>query len=118
MTYALRLLVVDEASDRARLVEDFIRASDTWTNVDVRIAVSYDEALEALTEAPFDVAFFDYWIGTRDGLSLLREIRQKGIQTPVVVLTSRGAEEMAVEAMKAGAADYLATAGLTVEGLE
>ena len=118
MTYSLRLLVVDEAAARARRVEDFIRASGTWTNVDVRVAVSYDEALQALTDAPFDVAFFDYWIGTRDGLSLLREIRQRGIQTPVVVLTSRGAEEMAVEAMKAGAADYLTTSGLTVEGLE
>ena len=118
MTYSLRFLVVDEAPARARRVEDFIRASGTWTNVDVRVAVSYDEALQALTDAPFDVAFFDYWIGTRDGLSLLREIRQRGIQTPVVVLTSRGAEEMAVEAMKAGAADYLTTAGLTVEGLE
>src|SRR6516162_8022536 len=118
MTYSLRLLVVDEAAARARRVEDFIRASGTWTNVDVRVAVSYDEALQALTDASFDVAFFDYWIGTRDGLSLLREIRQKGNQTPVVVLTSRGAEEMAVEAMKAGAADYLTTSGLTVEGLE
>src|SRR6185369_5771110 len=118
MTYSLRILVVDDSFERARMVEDFIRASDAWTNVDVGVAVTYDEALRTLVDTPFDVAFFDYWIGTRDGLSLLREIRQKGIQTPVVVLTSRGAEEMAVEAMKAGAADYLTTAGLTVEGLE
>jgi len=118
MTYSLRILVVDDSFERARMVEDFIRASDTWTNVEVGVAVTYDEALRTLADTPFDVAFFDYWIGTRDGLSLLREIRQKGIQTPVVVLTSRGAEEMAVEAMKAGAADCLTTAGLTVEGLE
>ena len=70
------------------------------------------------TEQTFDVAFFDYWLGARDGLSLLREIRQKGIDTPVVVLTSRGAEDVAVEAMKAGAADYLGKANLTVEALE
>jgi PAS domain S-box-containing protein len=118
MTYSIRLLVVDDTSDRARMVEDFIRASDTWSNVDVRFAVSYDEALQTLAETPFDVAFVEYWIGARDGLSLLREMRQKGIQTPVVVLTSDGAEEMAVEAMKAGAADCLTTYGLTVEGLE
>ena len=64
----------------------------------------------AFNRGAFDVAFFDYWLGARDGLALLREVRQHGTTTPVVVLTSRGAEEVAVEAMKAGAADYLSKA--------
>jgi two-component system cell cycle sensor histidine kinase/response regulator CckA len=118
MTQPLRLLVVDDVPEHARMVEDLIRTSDSWATADVRIAVDYDAALRALADERFDVAFFDYWLGRRDGLSLLREIRQKGIETPVVVLTSRGAEEVAVEAMKAGAADYLGKAGLTVEALE
>jgi len=118
MTQPLRLLVVDDMPDHARMVEDLIRTSDSWATADVRIAVNYDAALRVLVEQRFDVAVFDYWLGRRDGLSLLREIRQKGIETPVVVLTSRGAEEVAVEAMKAGAADYLGKAGLTVEALE
>src|SRR6185436_20142701 len=63
-------------------------------------------------------AFFDYWLGARDGLGLLRDVRQRGVATPVIVLTSRGAEEVAVEAMKAGAADYLSKAHLSVETLE
>jgi PAS domain S-box-containing protein len=67
---------------------------------------------------PFDVAFFDYWLGSRDGLTLLRDIRLRGFDTPVVVLTSRGAEEIAVEAMKAGAADYLSKVGITGDALE
>ena len=76
-------------------------------------------ALNALTHGHFDVAFFDYWLGARDGVALLREIRRRGIDTPVVVLTSRGAEDVAVEAMKAGAADYLQQdADLSVEALE
>src|SRR4029077_17725181 len=54
---------------------------------------------------------------TKDGLSLLREIRQRGIDTPVVMLTSRGAEDVAVEAMKAGAADYLGKTHITSESL-
>ncbi|MGH9141714.1 MAG: PAS domain S-box protein, partial [Vicinamibacterales bacterium] len=118
MAERLRLLVVDDAPEHARMVEDFIRSSDSWADADIRLAFSYDEALLAVRELAFDVAFFDYWLGARDGLSLLREIRQKGIETPVVVLTSRGAEEIAVEAMKAGAADYLSKASLTLEALE
>ena len=118
MTEPLRLLVVDDAREHARLVEEFIRSGEAWPDARVSIATTYDDALAAFAAASFDVAFFDYRLGSRDGLSLLREIRQKGIDTPVVVLTSRGAEDVAVEAMKAGAADYLSKANLTVDALE
>src|SRR4029077_16196783 len=100
------------------MVEEFIRSTDAWADASVRIATSYDEALRAFKEQTFDVAFFDYFLGSRDGLSLLREIRQTGVDTPVVVLTARGAEDVAVQAMKAGAADYLGKANLTSEALE
>ena len=118
MADPLRLLVVDDTPEHARMVEEFIRSGETWPDAVVRIAISYEEALAAFNEPRFDVAVFDYWLGARDGLSLLREIRQNGIDTPVVVLTSRGAEDVAVEAMKAGAADYLGKASLTVDALE
>jgi two-component system cell cycle sensor histidine kinase/response regulator CckA len=118
MAEPLRLLIVDDAPEHARMVEEFIRAGDAWADAEIRIAISHADALGALTSQPFDVAFFDYWLGSSNGLTLLREIRQLGIHTPVVVLTSHGAEEVAVEAMKAGAADYLSKANLTIEALE
>ena len=118
MADPLRILVVDDTPDHAQMVEAFIRLGDGWPDADVRTAFSYDEALRAFAVGIFDVAFFDYWLGSRDGVSLLREIREKGTDTPVVVLTNRGAEEVAVEAMKAGAADYLSKVNLTVEALE
>ena len=118
MPEPLRFLVVDDAPEHARMVEAFIRSTDAWADAHVRIATTYDEALAAFKDHRFDVAFFDYLLGARDGLSLLREIRQNGIDTPVVVLTGRGAEDVAVEAMKKGAADYLSKANLTVEALE
>ena len=118
MVAPLRLLVVDDAPEHARMVEEFIRASAAWIDAEVRIAVTYDEALRAFKEQTFDVACFDYLLGARNGLSLLKEIRQNGIDTPVIVLTSRGAEDVAVLAMKSGAADYLSKGNLTVESLE
>lgn len=118
MAEPLRLLIVDDAPEHARMVEEFIRAGDGFPDAKVRIATSYDEGLAAFAAQPFDVAFFDYWLGSRDGLSLLREVRHKGFDAPIVVLTSRGAEDVAVEAMKAGAADYLSKANLTIEALE
>src|SRR4029077_11239312 len=100
------------------MVEEFIRTSDAWGDALVRIATSYDQPLAAFDGQRYDLAIFDYLLGARDGLSRLREIRQKGFDTPVIVLTSRGAEDVAVEAMKAGAADYLGKATLTAESLD
>jgi PAS domain S-box-containing protein len=114
----VRILVVDDAAEHARMVVEFLRASNAWPQAEIAIAATYDEALAMLTSKPFDVAVLDYWLGARDGLSLLREVRQRGVDTAVIVLTGRGAEDVAVEAMKAGAADYLSKANLTVETLE
>ncbi len=118
MAEPFRLLVVDDAPEHAQMVVEFLRSGEACAGAEVHVATTYDEALEAFEVRSYDVAFFDYWLGARDGLSLLRQIRQRGVQTPVVVLTSRGAEDVAVEAMRAGAADYLSKANLTVEALE
>jgi two-component system cell cycle sensor histidine kinase/response regulator CckA len=118
MANPLRLLIVDDAPEHALTVAAFLRSGDAWTDAEIEIAASYDEALEAFAVRSYDVAFFDYRLGDRDGLELLREVRQHGVLTPVVVLTSRGAEDIAVQAIKAGAADYLSKTHLTVEALE
>src|SRR5258706_4631960 len=107
MNDSIRVLVVDDAIEHAELVVEFLRSSDAWRGAEMEVAGSYDTALEAMGASRYDVAFFDYWLGARDGLTLLRDIRTRGIETPVIVLTGRGAEDVAVEAMKAGAADYL-----------
>jgi two-component system, cell cycle sensor histidine kinase and response regulator CckA len=115
---SIRLLIVDDAIEHAQMVVEFLRTSGAWPGAEIAIAGSYDQALAALTAQPFDVAVVDYWLGARDGLTLLREVRQRGVDTAVIVLTGHGAEAVAVEAMKAGAADYLSKTNLTVEALE
>jgi two-component system cell cycle sensor histidine kinase/response regulator CckA len=118
MNDSIRVLVVDDAVEHAEMVVQFLRSNDAWRGAAMEVASSYDTALQAMGKASYDVAFFDYWLGARDGVSLLRDIRTRGIETPVIVLTGRGAEDVAVEAMKAGAADYLSKSNLTAEGLD
>jgi two-component system cell cycle sensor histidine kinase/response regulator CckA len=118
MAAPIRLLIVDDDRGEARIVEDFIHASGSWADAEVCTAAGYDDALRSFAEMTFEIAFVGYWLGGREGLALLRAIRQRGIDTPVIVLTSRGGEQAAVEAMKAGAADSLSKAGLTVETVE
>jgi PAS domain S-box-containing protein len=86
-----------------------------WAGAEVDTANSYDAALRTLETGAYDIAFLDYYLDRSDGLALLREARGRGVETPVVVLTGRGAEQVAVEAMKAGAADYLNKASLSIE---
>ena len=114
----MRVLVVDDALEHAEMVVDFLRSGGAWPEAEFYTASTYDDAIRLFLAMSFDVAFFDYWLGSRDGLTLLRDLRLRGFDTPVVVLTSRGAEEIAVEAMKAGAADYLSKDGITGDALE
>src|SRR5579872_676621 len=118
MPDAIRVLVVDDARDYAELVVRFLRACGAWTVDPARIAVTYEDALAAFAERSFDLAFFDYKLGARDGLELIREIRRRDIDTPVVVMTGLGAADIAVEAMKAGAADYLTKTDVSIQSIE
>jgi two-component system cell cycle sensor histidine kinase/response regulator CckA len=115
--HPLRVLVVDDALEHAELVRDMVRFSEGWPDAAIDVAGSYEEALRAMEATTYDLAFIDYWLDTRDGLTLIREIQQRGIPSPVIMITGHGAEETAVEAMKAGAADYLSKSNLSVESV-
>jgi hypothetical protein len=115
----IRILVVDDAIEHAQMVTEFLRITGAWPHAEIRIAETYDDALAMLTTPPvYDLSVVDYMLGSRDGLGLLRELKERGIDTAVIVLTGQGAENVAVEAMKSGAADYLSKSTLTIEGLE
>lgn len=118
MPEPLHLLVVDDDADHAAMVVEFLRLTESCRGATLDTAHDYDQAKRMLLADAYALAFVDYWLGARDGLSLLREIRHAGVDTPVVVLTGRGAEEVAVDAMKAGASDYLSKTQLSVETLD
>src|SRR6478735_6783671 len=67
-----------------------------------------DEALEAATGLPYDVIVLDVMMPGRDGLSVLRLLRERKITTSVMLLTARGEISERVEGLMLGADDYLA----------
>ena len=65
------------------------------------------EGLETATDLEFDVIVLDVMLPGMDGLSLVRRVRQAGIDTPVLLLTARDANQDIVTGLDAGADDYL-----------
>ena len=68
---------------------------------------SYEEAQEALTSQEYDLFLVDYILEDGNGLDLVREATNQGVRTPMIVLTGKGSHAVDVEAMEAGASDYL-----------
>ncbi len=66
-----------------------------------------DEAMKAASAAEFDVVLLDLLMPGRNGLEVLRDLKQAGCTADVVVLTAQGSIESAVEAIRGGAADFL-----------
>ena len=116
-TRALRVLIADDDEDDYILTRDLLlrigrpRFQLDWTP-------SYEGALEAIERNQHDVYLFDYHLGHADGLELLREALARGCKAPIILLTGNDNWETDVEAMKAGAADYLVKGHLDARLLE
>ncbi len=79
---------------------------------------SYQLGLEAMVRNQHDVCLLDFRLGAKNGIELLGEALQRGCQAPIILLTGLGEHEIDVQAMKAGAADYLVKSNLQADALE
>lgn len=78
-----------------------------------------DEALELCQREAPDLILLDYVLPTMDGLVFLDRLKggREHLDAPVVMLTGRGSEDVAVRALKGGASDYLSKSDLTAESI-
>ncbi len=100
----IRVLV---AEDEESFLQVITAALESTRRFEVYPCESGDEALEALKGSSFDVVILDYVMPGMSGLNILQWMHEQKSSTPVVVLTGAGSENVAVEAMKLGADDYL-----------
>src|SRR4029079_12911894 len=66
-----------------------------------------ESGLERATREPFDLLLLDLMLPRMSGLDLCRELRRRGIETPVIMLTARGQVLDKVVGLKLGADDYV-----------
>lgn len=111
----LKILVVDDDEVDRMAVRRALKSAGVFMEW---FEVENCAAAIAITQTThFDFIFLDYCLPDSDGLNLVKELRQRGVRVPLVVLTGQGDEEIAVELMKAGASDYLAKSKVSAETL-
>ncbi|NER99094.1 MAG: response regulator [Symploca sp. SIO1B1] len=112
----VQVLLVDDDEDDYTLTRDLLAESPT--NFELEWVATYEAALAQIDQREYDVYLFDYRLGERNGLELLREAVARGCQGPIILLTGQGAQEVDMEAIKAGAADYLDKSQISSPWLE
>jgi len=100
---ASRILVVDDERSMRELLSILLRGQ----GYEVTLADSGEHAIELLKHTAFDLVVTDLRMRKVDGLSVLRATKETSPDTAVLVVTAYASPETAVEAMKAGAYDYV-----------
>jgi len=99
----MRVLVVEDEKKTASFVRKALQAEGFAVDV-----LHDGEAVSPAVElSPFDVIVLDIMLPGRDGLSVLRQLRERSITTPVLLLTARAEVTERVEGLNAGGDDYL-----------
>src|SRR6266853_361783 len=100
----MRVLVVEDEKKTAAFVRKALQAE----GFAVDVCHNGEEAWSAAHVTPFDAIVLDIMLPGRDGLSVLRQLREHKNNTPVLLLSARGQVNERVEGLNAGADDYLA----------
>ncbi|MGE4055616.1 MAG: winged helix-turn-helix domain-containing protein [Vicinamibacterales bacterium] len=99
----MRVLIIED--DQA--IADFVARGLREGGFAVDWAPAGDEGLAAALERPYDAAIVDLMLPGRDGLSIIDELRRKGVTTPVLILSARRSVDDRVQGLQAGGDDYL-----------
>src|SRR5260370_1554433 len=99
----MRILLVEDELKVASVIGGYLR-ENTYA---VDVVEAGEKALESGTDVSYDAILLDVRLPGLSGIEVCRELRQRGIEAPVMMLTARGLIEQRVEGLDAGADDYL-----------
>ncbi len=104
----ISLLIVDDEEELLDLARHFIGRPG---EIELTTSASSPGALEMHRNHPFDAIIFDLRMPEMDGIEFLKTLRDGGDTTPFIILTGKGGEQVAMEALNSGANFYLAKGG-------
>jgi len=99
----MRLLLVEDDKKIAL----FIKAGLKEAGFAVDHVIDGEDGLHLAVTEPYDVAVIDIMLPTLDGLTIIKEMREAGINAPVLILSAKRSVDERVEGLKSGGDDYL-----------
>ena len=99
-----RVLVVDDSAIDRRLAGSQLEKNTDWA---IEYACDGQQGLEAIRRQPPDLVLTDMQMPELDGLELCSAVRREFPDVSVILMTARGSEEVAMQALQAGAASYV-----------
>ncbi|HEY5227141.1 MAG TPA: GGDEF domain-containing response regulator [Opitutaceae bacterium] len=112
-----KVLLIDDDRLQFRILQAHFK-NFKGAAYDLVWAETYEEGLSKLMSDGYAVCLLDYRLGERDGLQLLREAASGGCRTPIVFLTAESSGNVDIQAMEAGALDYLVKGEISPQSLE
>jgi DNA-binding response OmpR family regulator len=99
----MRLLLIEDEEDAARMIATGLRQESHAVDV----ASDGESGLNTALAHPYDLIILDIRLPVKDGWAVCRELRQAGLEIPILMLTASGAYEDRVKGLDLGADDYL-----------
>ena len=99
----MRVLIVEDERKVAKALRDELEAE----HYDVRVAATGEEGFFLVNHESFDLVVLDLMLPRRDGIEVLTTLRQRGLNTPVLILTAKDTVDDRVHGLDSGADDYL-----------
>lgn len=117
MNGTLRILLIEDDEDDYVLVRDLLSEAPL-TDFELDWVKTFDAGLEEVCRLQHDAYLLDYLLGAHTGLELLSRAHDRGCDAPVILLTGKAGPGIDLEAMAAGAADYLVKDEVNANALE
>jgi CheY-like chemotaxis protein len=112
------ILIIDDDQEDAVLLTEFLKQAGRFKSIP-KIVTSYREGMSCLKDGTkYDVVLLDYKLPDGDGLEFLAEARRLHFRFPFVIVTNYNANNLGVQALEAGAVDYLEKGKITPDTLE
>ncbi|MFN0032586.1 MAG: sigma-54-dependent transcriptional regulator, partial [Flavobacteriales bacterium] len=98
-----RILVIDDEPAIRKALKEILE----YEKYEVTEAEDGPTALKLVDKETFDLIFCDIKMPRMDGIEVLQKLKEKGVESPVIIITGHGTVETAVEALRAGAYDFI-----------
>ncbi|HMG83103.1 MAG TPA: ATP-binding protein [Ferruginibacter sp.] len=111
-----KILIIDDDEDDFFITSEYIKHIPGY-NFIIEWCYKYEEALKHIRNNEYDLYMVDYYLGAKTGLDFIKD-SAKHSDYPIILLTGKGNHKIDIEAMQAGAIDYLIKGELDTEKLE